>query len=260
MSKGISPAGNRLIVSDPWSKLRQLTGARIALGRAGGSLPTAAMLDFQLAHAQARDAVHLEFDAVGVQRQLEERGHRVLRVHSAAASRASYLQRPDLWRQLDKSSQATLQEFSRARGDAACDAVFVIADGLSALAVHSHAVSVLELAWQALARQGWRLAPVVVAEQSRVALGDEIGHLLGAAQVAILIGERPGLSSADSLGIYLTYAPRVGRTDGERNCISNIRADCLTYESAARKLVNLMTQARRLRLTGVTLKDDSEPG
>jgi ethanolamine ammonia-lyase small subunit len=259
MSKEISPPGNRLIVSDPWSKLRQITGARIALGRAGGSLPTAPMLDFQLAHARARDAVHLEFHAAEVERQLAERGHRVLRVHSAAANRASYLQRPDLGRRLDESSQTTLRAFTRAGGEGGCDAAFVIADGLSALAVHSHAVAVLELVWQTLARQGWRLAPVVVAEQSRVALGDEIGHLLGAAQVAILIGERPGLSSADSLGIYLTYAPRVGRTDGERNCISNIRADGLTYESAACKLVNLMTQARRLRLTGVTLKDDSEP-
>jgi ethanolamine ammonia-lyase small subunit len=260
MSKEISPAGNRLIVSDPWSKLRQLTGARIALGRAGGSLPTAAMLDFQLAHARARDAVHLEFDAAGVERQLEERGYRALRVHSAAANRACYLQRPDLGRRLDESSRATLRAFTRAGGESGCDAVFVIADGLSALAAHSHAVVVFELACRALARQGWRLAPVVVAEQSRVALGDEIGHLLGAAQVAILIGERPGLSSADSLGIYLTYAPRVGRTDGERNCISNIRADGLTYDSAARKLVYLMTQARHLRLTGVALKDDSEPG
>jgi ethanolamine ammonia-lyase small subunit len=143
-----------------------------------------------------------------------------------------------------------------AGGGSGFDAAFVLADGLSPLAIHRHAVAVLELAWQSLTGQGWRLAPVVVAEQSRVALGDEIGEVLASEQVAILIGERPGLSSADSLGIYLTYAPRVGSTDAERNCISNIRPEGLGYQEAAQTLVRLMMRARRYRLTGVGLKDD----
>jgi ethanolamine ammonia-lyase small subunit len=246
-----------LVIVDPWSQLRQVTGARIALGRVGGSLPTAPLLDFQLAHARARDAVHLEFDVAGVRRQLRECGYEELLVQSEAADRAAYLQRPDLGRRLDDRLRAALTGRSRAAGGR-FDAVFVIADGLSPLAVHSHAVAVLDLAAQALTLAGWRLAPVVIARQSRVALGDEIGHLLDAEQVAILIGERPGLSAADSLGIYLTYAPRPGRTDAERNCISNIRPEGLGYEVAAQKLVHLMTQARQYRLTGVELKDDSD--
>ena len=243
-----------LVIADPWAKLRRVTGARIALGRAGGSLPTAPLLEFQLAHARARDAVHLPFDAEGVQRQLQERGHAVLRVRSEAASRAVYLRRPDLGRRLDPPSRAALTEFA-AGGGSGFDAAFVIADGLSPLAIHRHAVAVLELASQALAQEGWRLAPVIIAEQARVALGDEIGALLAADQVAILIGERPGLSAADSLGIYLTYAPRVGSTDAERNCISNIRPEGLGYQEAAQALVRLMMRARRYRLTGVGLKD-----
>jgi ethanolamine ammonia-lyase small subunit len=243
-----------LVSADPWAKLRQVSGARIALGRAGGSLPTAPLLEFQLAHARARDAVHLLFDAEGVQRQLQARGHAVRRVHSEAASRTDYLRRPDLGRRLDPPSRAALAE-SAAGGGSGFDAAFVIADGLSPLAIHRHAVAVIDLAWQALVQAGWRLAPVIVAEQSRVALGDEIGTLLAAEQVAILIGERPGLSAADSLGIYLTYAPRVGSTDAERNCISNIRPEGLGYQEAAQTLVRLMTRARRCRLTGVGLKD-----
>jgi ethanolamine ammonia-lyase small subunit len=244
------------VILDPWSQLRRITNARIALGRAGGSLPTAPMLDFQLAHARARDAVHLPFDAAGVKRQLTERGYQLLDVHSRVADRLIYLQRPDLGRRLDSPSKKTLQQVAGAHSGG-FDAVFVIADGLSALAVHSHAIAVLDRAWAALVQEGWRLAPVVVASQSRVALGDEIGGLLGAGQVAILIGERPGLSAADSLGIYLTYGPRVGRTDAERNCISNIRPEGLDYQAAVRKLVHLMKEARRLQLTGVGLKDES---
>lgn len=246
-----------LVIVDPWSQLRQVTGARIALGRAGGSLPTAPLLDFQLAHARARDAVHLEFDVAGVRRQLRERGYEELLVRSEAANRSVYLQRPDLGRRLDDRSRAALTGYARSSGER-FDAAFVVADGLSPLAVHSHAVAVLHLAAQVLKSAGWRLAPVVIARQSRVALGDEIGDLLGAEQVAILIGERPGLSAADSLGIYLTYAPRPGRTDAERNCISNIRPEGLGYEEAAQKLLHLMTRARRYRLSGVELKDDAD--
>jgi len=240
---------------DPWTRLRQLSGARIALGRAGSSLPTAPLLEFQLAHARARDAVHLAFDAAGVERQLQEHGLSVLQVHSQAQNRSVYLQRPDLGRRLAADSRAVLAENTAAEG---CDAVLVVADGLSPLAIHRHASAVAELAWQTLSDAGWRLAPVIVADQARVALGDEIGELLGAEQVAILIGERPGLSAADSLGIYLTYAPRVGRTDAERNCISNIRPEGLGYRTAARSLVRLMRRARQLRLTGVDLKDEGD--
>jgi ethanolamine ammonia-lyase small subunit len=250
-------ADKPLVFTDPWSPLRRVTAARIALGRTGGSLPTAPLLEFQLAHARARDAVHLEFDAEGLQRQMEGRGEEVLRVRSAAADRIIYLQRPDLGRRLDPPSRGALETFSR-RHPEGFDAAFVMADGLSPLAVHRHAMGVLDLARRVLIRHGWRLAPVVIAGQARVALGDEIGGLLDAAEVAMLIGERPGLSAADSLGIYLTWAPRPGRTDAERNCISNVRPEGLGYEAAAGTLVHLMLQARRLRLTGVALRTDSD--
>jgi ethanolamine ammonia-lyase small subunit len=256
MSIKQKPLQKSPVVDDPWVQLRQLTGARIALGRAGGSLPTAPLLEFQLAHARARDAVHLPFDAEEVQRQLQGRGHTVLQVRSEAESRSVYLRRPDLGRRLAVPSREALIAF--AAGDGGYDAAFVIADGLSPLAIHRHAAALLEIAWQTLTELGWRLAPVVVAGQSRVALGDEIGELLQASQVAILIGERPGLSAADSLGIYVTYAPRVGRTDAERNCISNIRPEGLGYEEAAQALVRLMVRARQLRLTGVGLKDEGD--
>lgn len=247
-----------IVIANPWLVLRQFTSARIALGRSGSSLPTAPLLEFQLAHARARDAVHLPFDAARIEAQLRQIEIEALHVHSAAPSRESYLQRPDLGRRLDLPSRALLK--SRAEsGASGYDAVLVVADGLSALAVHSHAIAVLELAHRALVDGGWRIAPVVIAEQSRVALGDEIGELLRASQVAILIGERPGLSSADSLGIYLTHAPRIGCHDAQRNCISNIRPDGgLNYTLAAHKLVYLMTEAQRLQLTGVVLKDSSD--
>jgi ethanolamine ammonia-lyase small subunit len=245
------------VVANPWQALRKYTSARIALGRAGGSLPTAPLLEFQLAHAQARDTVYLPFDAPGIETRARDLGFQALRVRSAVPDRACYVRRPDLGRALDVSSRALLQ--AHADGIAnAYDALFVIADGLSALAVQAHAVAVLELAERSLTERGWRIAPVVIAEQARVALGDEIGELLKASQVVILIGERPGLSSADSLGIYLTWAPRVGRTDAERNCISNIRPRGLSYRAAAHKLIHLMSEARRRELTGVQLKDESE--
>ena len=246
------------VSANPWQVLRRFTSARIALGRAGGSLPTAPMLEFQLAHARARDAVHLPLDAAAIEARLAGMGLASLRVHSAATSRESYLQRPDLGRRLDASSRALLESCAEAAAQD-FDAVFVIADGLSALAVHSGALRVLALAHAALVERGWPLAPVVIALQSRVALGDEIGELLRAGQTAILIGERPGLSSADSLGVYLTHAPRVGRTDAERNCISNIRPDGgLDCTQAAHKLVYLMTEAQRRQCTGVALKDASD--
>ncbi len=231
---------------DPWTALRRHTAARIGLGRAGDSVPTERLLEFEVAHALARDAVHTPLDVDALAMQLG--GLDVVEVRSAAPDRTTYLQRPDLGRRLDPECAALLD-----RGG--YDAAFVIADGLSARAVHDHAAATLRAVLARL--DGWRLAPVVIATQGRVAIGDEIGELLGAGLVAVLIGERPGLSAADSLGIYLTADPRVGRRDSERNCISNIHPPHgLGYTGAADTLVHLMTEARRLGITGVGLKDD----
>jgi ethanolamine ammonia-lyase small subunit len=244
------------ITEDPWYSLRKLTSARIAQGRSGGSLPTQPMLEFELARARARDAVHLPFDTQVLAKEAPD-GVQVIQVHSAAPTRDIYLRRPDLGRHLDSTSRARLTAQSGAIPPA--DIAFVIADGLSAIAAHRHALAVFNLAYRALRTTGCQIAPIVIAEQARVALGDEIGELLAAKQVAILIGERPGLSAAASLGIYLTHAPRPGRSDAERNCISNIHPDGgLGYAQAAHKLVWLMHEARKRQLTGVLLKDDSE--
>lgn len=242
-----------LISPNPWQQLRQFTQARIALGRAGDSLPTQAMLDFGLAHAKARDAVHEPLDCAAVEAQLAAAGFQFLRVHSAAPDRAYYLRRPDYGRRLDEDSRARLKSLNLPRPP---EAVFVIADGLSAFAPARHAVPLLQAVRERL--KDWNIAPIVIAEQSRVALGDEIGEILGAGQVVMLIGERPGLSSPDSLGLYLTYAPRIGRSDAERNCISNVRLEGLNYDLAAHKLCFLLNEARRLKLSGVNLKDNSD--
>ncbi len=220
--------------------LKRFTPARVALGRTGHSLPTAELLRFQLDHARARDAVYEELDAASL-------GLPHLLLHSAAPDRVTYLRRPDLGRKLDANSRALL-----APGD--YDAALVIADGLSAPAVHHHAAPLLDALLPLL--EGWRLAPLTVVLQARVAIGDEIGQALGARQVAMLIGERPGLTSPDSLGIYLTWDPRPGRNDAERNCISNVRTEGISYSLAARKLHFLMEQARVRQLTGVELKED----
>lgn len=233
-------------VIDPWARFRASTRARIGLGRAGDALPTAALLEFQLAHARARDAVHgaVDFDRLAA----ELTPHPALHVHSAAPDRTTYLRRPDLGRRLDETSRGALSA-----GD--WDIAFVIADGLSAAAVEAHAVPLLHACRERLA--GWTIAPAVLASQARVALGDEIGALLGARLVAVLIGERPGLTAADSLGVYLTWDPRPGRMDSERNCLSNIHGDGLPVAVAADKLCWLADQAARLRLTGVGLKEDA---
>lgn len=240
------------IETNPWQTLRRFTQARIALGRTGSSLPTEPLLAFNLAHAQARDAVHHPLDADALHAQLREHGFASLDVHSAAPDRAHYLRRPDLGRRLSDESRDAL----RRAASGAPDVVFVIADGLSAFAASKQAVPLLLAVGPKLA--AWTLAPVVVARQSRVALGDEIGEILRAKLVVMLIGERPGLSSPDSLGIYLTYEPKVGRSDAERNCISNVRPEGLGYAAAAHKLHYLLTHARRLELSGVGLKDDSD--
>ena len=248
-----------------WDALRRYTDARIALGRAGHSLPTAAHLDFQLAHAQARDAVHLPFDALGVEAALQAGGLETLLLHSAAPDRATYLQRPDLGRRLDEPSREALATWRAQHAVSAdstrFDIAFVIADGLSALAVHSHAAALLAATLARLRADttpGWSVAPVTVVEQARVAIGDAVGEALQANAVVVLIGERPGLSSPDSLGIYLTWAPRLGLTDASRNCISNVRPAGLSVDAAAAKLHQLLVQSRLRQLTGVGLKDDAD--
>jgi ethanolamine ammonia-lyase small subunit len=232
------------------AKLRAITQARVGLGRTGVSLETRDLLDFQLAHARARDAVHARLDARGLAATLAETtGAEVLRLHSAAQDRTAYLQRPDLGRRLDEASRALLAQKAVPEG---CEIAVIAADGLSALAVERYAAPVVKMLLEKL--EGFRLGPVFVVEQGRVAIGDEIGLMLGAELAVMLIGERPGLSSPDSMGAYITWMPRPGRTDAERNCISNIRAEGLTPEQAAAQLLDTVLAAKRQRLTGVALK------
>lgn len=239
---------------DSWSTLRRFTSARIGLGRAGGSIPTRELLDFQLAHARARDAVNHVFDVPAFSEELRARQIDSLTLGSAAGDRRTYTQRPDLGRILNEDSKRLLQ--SRASNESR-DVVFVIADGLSALAVERHALPLIEMTRVHLVSEGWRIAPCCLVSQGRVAIGDEIGALLGAQLSVVLIGERPGLSSPDSLGAYLTWDPLPGRSNAERNCISNIRPEGLNYAAAAFKLLHLMRQARARKLSGVALKEDA---
>lgn len=237
---------------DPWIALRATTRARIGLGRTGDAPPLGAVLDFQLAHARARDAVHTALDAPALAREL---GTDLL-VRSAAADRPTYLRRPDLGRRLDAESRAVL--LRQTAPDTGWDAVFVVADGLSPAGVQRCAAPLLQACRTRL--PGWSIAPVVVATQARVALGDEIGEVLGADLCAIVIGERPGLSVANSVGIYLTWQPRIGRRDAERNCVSNVHQDGLSYDAAAEMVTWLMHEARRRKLSGVALKADGIAG
>jgi ethanolamine ammonia-lyase small subunit len=237
------------------ARLRALTPARVGLGRTGVSLQTRDLLDFQSAHAQARDAVHARLDAASLAAHFgKSTGNDVLLLHSAAANRGVYLQRPDLGRVLSEISRSELAS-SAAQTSFPCDVVFIIADGLSALAVERHAAPLIQELRPRL--EGWRVAPLAVVEQARVAIGDEIGAAFGALISVVLIGERPGLSSPDSLGAYITWNPRPGRTDAERNCISNIRAEGLSYAQAAAELFFYLHEARRRRLTGIALKMES---
>lgn len=237
--------------------LRTLTPARIGLARAGSSIATQEILDFDTAHALARDAVHIPFDTGGIERQLYARGLRVVHVHSAAEERSIYLQRPDLGRRLSEQSRAELI-CSRANDTGEVDLAIVIADGLSTSAIHANSVMFLDQFLPRVYDHGWSCAPAVVASQGRVALADEIGEILKARMSIILIGERPGLSSADSMGIYVTYSPQTGRTDAERNCISNIRRGGLTCKKAARELESLVLSSLKLKLSGVPLKEQSK--
>ena len=229
-------------------RLQSLTPARVGLRRAGTSLATAELLEFQLAHSRACDAVHSQLDAGAVAAALVPlTGCEVLRLRSAASDRACYLQRPDLGRVLNERSRAQLAR----RTGLGCDLAVIVADGLSALAVERHAPALMAEVLSHL--EGWRLGPFSIVEQGRVAIGDEIGAALGAQIAVVLIGERPGLSSPDSLGVYITWEPRPGRTDAERNCISNIRAEGLGYREAAAELSVILNTARQRRLTGVGL-------
>jgi ethanolamine ammonia-lyase small subunit len=227
------------VIENPWTQLREFTAARIALGRAGHSLPTRELLAFQLAHAKARDAVHDALDVRSFPRL------NPILLKSLARDRITYLRRPDLGRRLDPESA---DRFTRGEWDA----VLIVADGLSATAVHRHAIPLID-SLKANLHDTWRVAPICIVEQGRVAIGDEIGERVGAKLAVVLIGERPGLSSPDSLGVYLTWSPRIGRTDAERNCVSNIRPEGLDPALAGRRVAGLMRAARDRQLTGVGL-------
>lgn len=230
--------------------LRSLTPARVGLARTGISLLTHDQLAFQLAHAQARDAVHARLNAPALAAQIANLNpaHSPLILKSAAPDRATYLQRPDLGRTLSAESRALLMP-------GPFDLALIICDGLSALAVERNALPLIEALQPQLS--ALTLAPITIVSQGRVAIGDEIGAALHAELVIVLIGERPGLSSPDSLGAYITFQPRPGRTDAERNCISNIRAEGLTASQAATQIAYYMDAARKLRLTGIGLKEAS---
>lgn len=246
---------DHLTHQDPWANLKSFTQARIALGRVGSSLPTKEVLDFSLSHALARDAVHLALNTDILTANIQAFADvSVLQVHSRAPDRASYLLRPDWGRQLDENSVYAL---TQAKPKQPIDLLIVIADGLSSLATQNHAVPLLQAIYQQ-APTDWHMPMVVVATQARVALADEIAEALGARMVAMLIGERPGLSSPDSLGIYLTMHAKRGCSDADRNCISNVRPDGLSYPAAAHKLWWLAKEAKRLNVTGVGLKDESD--
>ena len=233
---------------DPWSALRRHTPARISLGRAGTSLPTSEVLRFAAAHAAARDAVHLPLDVDALLADLRTLGFEATTAASRASTRLEYLTRPDLGRQLAPSDDDASPPHA---GGGLC---IVVADGLSAIAAQRHAAPLLA----ALRDAGVTADRLVVATQARVALGDAIGEQSGAALVLVLIGERPGLSSPDSLGAYLTWQPSVGRADSERNCVSNIRPEGLPLAAAASRIAWLVRESRRRRVTGIALKDDSE--
>lgn len=252
MSNGPSPARSRAIATrDPWDAWRDETRARVALGRAGSSLPTSALLAFELDHARARDAVAQALDVDALDADFKTLDFETLRARSAAGDRATYLLRPDLGRRLDDASRSALERLTCDP----CDVAFVVADGLSARGVQGHAAALLAAAVPLL--EGMTMGPIVIAEQGRVALGDEIGSLLKARLVVVVIGERPGLTSPDSVGLYVTFAPRIGRHDAERNCISNVRPEGLPPAAAAAKLMWLVRASLRLGSSGVTLKDES---
>jgi ethanolamine ammonia-lyase small subunit len=249
------------VIENPWAALREYTDARIGLGRAGVSIPTSHSLEFHLAHAQAQDAVHLPLDVETVVEQLENANlyqeiFTPILLHSQAVNRTTYLQRPDLGRRLDKKSIDTLKKVNTLK-DEKYDLSIVVVDGLSSLAIKENAAIFIKKLVEVLNTdsQDWNIAPITIVQQGRVAIGDEVGEILNSKTSIVLIGERPGLSSPDSMGLYLTYNPKVGLTDESRNCISNIRIEGLSYEEAIKKTMYLMKESRRLELSGVNLKD-----
>jgi ethanolamine ammonia-lyase small subunit len=240
------------IDQDPWAALRSLTAARIGLLRSGASLATKPLLEFQLAHARARDAVHEPLDEARLLADLGTLGLPVLTVASAAADRRQYLMRPDLGRTL---APAAVRMLASHAGD--YDVAFVVSDGLSARAVQAHAAPLLATTLPELAGE-WRIAPLTFVRLGRVAIGDVVAASLNASIAVMLIGERPGLSAPDSMGAYLTWQPTPRTTDAERNCISNIRPEGIGYADAAFKLVHMLRAMRTQRLSGVRLKDETE--
>jgi ethanolamine ammonia-lyase small subunit len=258
MTDELSAAKHNPVIRE---SLQQYTAARVALGHAGPAIPMREQLRFQLDHALARDAVHAQLDVTSMLQQLQQRHMECLALRSAVNEpghdRQLYLRRPDLGRKLHQSSRDLLLQTS-ANLVKKPDVVIVIADGLSALAVEHHALPLLDaLTRHLLPQEQWRVGPVCVVSQGRVAIGDEIGDLLNANLSIVLIGERPGLSAFDSLGVYMTWNPRPGRTDAERNCISNIRLEGLGYDDAAQRIAFYMDGAKRLQGTGVALKEDT---
>lgn len=241
-----------LVQDNPWEGLRAHTSARVALGRVGASMPSAEILRFGLAHARARDAVHHPLDSGDLGARLRQAGFLTRLARSQAPDRHTYLLRPDLGRKLDETCRQELAAHAPAP-----ELAIVIADGLSSFAVERHALALLEN-FRAQYPTDWAHTPVVMVEQGRVAVGDDIGEALRAKLVIVLIGERPGLTSPDSLGIYFTYGPRTGRMDSERNCISNVRPEGLPCPQAAAKLNHMVRQATQRQLTGVALKDESD--
>lgn len=253
------------IIENKWDFLKKYTDARIALGRVGVSIPTRHLLDFQLAHAQAQDAVHLALDTKELLKQLATLDVKNLffgdnltvSLHSKAETRTIYLQRPDLGRVLNSSSKELLIKNSKNNTSSEYDLSIVIVDGLSSLAIKENAFKYIEVLLQELKKDDkqWNLSSLTVVQQGRVAIGDEIGEILKSKLTLVLIGERPGLSSPDSLGLYLTWRAKIGLSDVHRNCISNIRADGLSYSEAVRKTMYLLKEARKLELSGINLKD-----
>jgi ethanolamine ammonia-lyase small subunit len=239
-------------MTDQWLSLRRFTQARIALGRVGHALPTKALLDFQLAHAQARDAVHLPWDIESFAEQVRDNGAEALILETPVADRGDYLRRPDLGRILTEESRSRLRDLDVATPDLA----LIVTNGLSSTAVRLHGIGLLQEMLAGLRQRHYSIAPVCLVANGRVALLDDIGSALAAQMAIIIVGERPGLSSPDSLGIYLTYAPQPGNNDAQRNCISNIRPpEGLSYQGAAAKLLHLVGEAMARRISGVALKD-----
>ncbi|MEZ0487000.1 ethanolamine ammonia-lyase subunit EutC [Fibrella aquatica] len=237
---------------DPWDFLQTYTAARIAQGRAGHSLPTRALLDFQLDHARARDAVYSTLETGRLLADIDRISPRPVLLQSQATDRRTYLQRPDQGRRLESDSWLRLKTLSTRPADLS----IVVADGLSATAINTHVVPLLKQLVPELVTLGWSLTPICLVQQGRVAIADEVAHALKAGMTLMLIGERPGLTSPDSMGAYLTYAPRPGLTDESRNCVSNIRPEGMPYHFAVQKLLYLLSEMKTRKLSGVELKDE----